>query len=217
MGDLSGPTRLQRASALDSLSPSLQELPPSKSAQSASKATSSTNRTRPGPILQLPTPSSENQRTARQRAIQETGPTIAQPGSISNGTRQVFIRRVQAVVEVPVKEESVDREGVGLDKHISTSTSNIASTSTSVSASTSKTPNVLPRTTELSKGTPRIKRKASAKRTYVEIDDDESERDDATHDSKQSDTDEYQPVSDGDDELLMGVKVSKPRASNVSR
>jgi len=113
-----------------------------------------------------------------------------------------------------VKEESVDREGVGLD---STSASNIASTSTSVSASTSKTPNALPRTTELGKATPRIKRKVSAKRTYVEIDDDESERDDAGHDSKQSDVDEYQPVSDGDDELLMGVETNRKEVLGMKR
>jgi hypothetical protein len=123
----------------------------------------------------------------------------------------VLIRRVQAVVEIPVKEESVDLEGVGPDKHISTSASNIASSSASTSAS--KTPRVLPRTTESSKATPRIKRKASAKRTYVEIDE-ESEQDNAAHDSEQSDAEQYQPASDGDDddELLMGIEVSKPRA-----
>lgn len=110
-----------------------------------------------------------------------------------------------------MKEESVDLESVGPDKDMSTSASNIAATS--ASTSTSKTPRALPRTTELSKATPRIKRKASTKRTYVEIDE-ESERDNAPHDSEQSEA--YQPVSDGDDddELLMGVEVSKPRAWN---
>ena len=208
IGDLSASTRLQR-SALDSSSPSLSERPPKSAAPSTSKKSSGTNRTRPGLILQLPTPTSEHQRSARQRAIQEPESSTAHPGSISNGTRHVLVRRVQAVVEVPVKEESVDREVVGLEKHISTSTS--ITPSTSASTSTSKTPNVPPRTTELSNATTRIKRKASAKRTYVEIDDDESEGEDAAHHSKQSDADEYQSVSDGDDELLMGIEVSQPR------
>lgn len=105
----------------------------------------------------------------------------------------------------------MDREGVGLE-HISTSASNVASISASTSIS--KTPNALPRTTELSKVTPRLKRKAIAKRSYVEIDDDESERDDGNHDSKQSDG-EYRPPSDGDDELLMGIEVSKPRTCDL--
>lgn len=107
-----------------------------------------------------------------------------------------------------MKEESVEREGVGPDTRISSSASNIASTSTSAftSASAPKTSKALPRTTELSKATPRSQRKASAKRTYVEIDDEESERDNA---SQQSDAEEYQAVSDDDDELLMGIEVSK--------
>ncbi|KAN0087535.1 hypothetical protein V8E55_006156 [Tylopilus felleus] len=213
VGDLSASTRLQRASVIDSLSPSLHELPPSRSAPSTSKTISSTNRTRPGPISQLPTPASENQRSARQRATQETGRPLAQSGSVSNCTRQVVIRRVQAIVEVPVKEESMDREGVGLE-HISTSASNVASISASTSIS--KTPNALPRTTELSKVTPRLKRKAIAKRSYVEIDDDESERDDGNHDSKQSDG-EYRPPSDGDDELLMGIEKNRKEVYGMKR
>lgn len=175
------------------------------------KTTSSANRTCPRPILQLPTPLSENQRSARQRATQDIAPPISQPGSSSNGTRQVLIRRVQAIVEVPMKEESVERDGVGLDTRISTSASNFVSTSTSVSTSASvpKTSKVVPRTTKPSKETLRIQRKASAKRTYVEVDDEESERDNASQDSKQNDAEEYRPVSDGDDELLMGIEVSK--------
>lgn len=131
--------------------------------------------------------------------------------------RQVLVRRVQAVVDVPVKEESVDQEGVGTATHASTSASNIASTSNSASTSTSKTPNAPPRTTELGKATARIRRKASGKRTYVEIDE-ESERDNASHDYEQSDPEEYRPVSDDDDELLMGVEVSNlERGISVSR
>lgn len=110
-----------------------------------------------------------------------------------------------------MKEESVEREGVGLDTHISTPASNIASTSTSAftSASAPKTSKAPPRTREVGKRNPLVQRKASAKRTYVEIDD-ESERDKASQDSKQSDAEEGQPVSDDDDdELLMGIEVSK--------
>jgi hypothetical protein len=216
MGNLSTSTRFQRVPAPDTLTPRLQEYPPSTSGHSVSKTTSNANRTRPGPILQLPTPSSENQRSARQRVIQETAPPVTQPGLTSNGTRQVLIRRVQAVVEIPVKEESVDLEGVGPDKHISTSASNIASSSASTSAS--KTPRVLPRTTESSKATPRIKRKASAKRTYVEIDE-ESEQDNAAHDSEQSDAEQYQPASDGDDddELLMGIETNRKEVYGMKR
>ena len=197
-------TRLQRASALDSLSPSLQELPLSKSLSSISKTTSSANRTRPGPILQLPTPLSENQRSARQRVTQGT----SQPGSTPNGPRQRVLRRVRAVVEVPVKEESVDRDDVGWDTP--TSDPSTASTSTSAPKPTpaSKTPKATSRTTELSNAPPRVKRKASAKRPYVEIDNEESERDSTAHNSRQSDP-EYQPVSDDDDELLMGIEVGK--------
>lgn len=209
VGNLYASTRLQRASALAPLTPGPQELPPSKSASSVPKTTSSANQTCPGPILQLPTPISENQRGARHRATEETAPPVSQLGSTSNGTRQILIRRVQATVEVPVKEESVDREGVGLDTRISTSASIIPSTSTSASTSASapKTAKTLSRTTGLSKATPRIQRKAPAKRSYVEIDD--SERDNTSEDSKQSDAEEYQPVSDDDDELLMGIEVSK--------
>ncbi|KAH0832029.1 hypothetical protein J3R83DRAFT_12935 [Lanmaoa asiatica] len=214
IGDLSASARLQRASALDYSSP--QEHPPSKSTSSVSKTTSNTNRTRLGPILQLPTPLSENQRSARQRDTQETAPPTFQPGLSSNSTRQILIRRVQAVVEVPVKEESVDREIVGSDTRVSTSTSNIASTSTSVS-SAPKTSKALPRTTEPGKPNPRIQRKASAKRTYVEIDDEESERDDASKDPKQSDAEEYEPVSDGDDELLMGIETNRKEVYGMKR
>ncbi|KAG8214563.1 hypothetical protein J3R82DRAFT_9626 [Butyriboletus roseoflavus] len=209
ISNLSASTRLQRVSALDSITSSAQELPPSKSASSMPKTNSSAKQTRPGPISQLPTPISENQRSARQRVTQETAPSVSQPGFSSNGTRQIFIRRVQATVEVPVKEESVDREGVGLDTRLSASVSNIASTSVSTSASTPKTTKTLPRTTGLSKATPRMQRKASAKRTYVEIDDEESERDNTGEDSRQSDAEEYQPVSDGDDELLMGIEANR--------
>ncbi|KAI9573630.1 hypothetical protein HD554DRAFT_2057488 [Boletus coccyginus] len=216
IGDLSSSTRLQRASVVDSLSPRFQAHPPSKSTPSVSKTTSGTNRTRPGPVIQLPTPSSEHQRSARQRATQETGPLAAQPGSTPNGMRQVLVRRVQAVVEVPVKEESVDQEGVGTATHASTSAPNIASTSNSASTSTSKTPNAPPRTTELGKATARIKRKASGKRTYVEIDE-ESERDNASHDYEQSDPEEYRPVSDDDDELLMGVEANRKEIYGVKR
>lgn len=152
-----------------------------------------------------PGPSSLNQRSARQRVTQDTTAN-ASPGSTSNGTRQIVLRRVHAVVEVPVKEESVERDGMGLATHLSPP--NTASTSTSASKSTSapKTPKA-PLTVELGKATSRIKRKASAKRTYVEIDDAESEQDSVSHDPKQSDAREYQPVSDGDDELLMGIEV----------
>ena len=148
----------------------------------------------------------------RQRVTQDTAPLVSQPGLTSNGTRQIVLRRVHAVVEVPVKEESVDRDGLGLDTPISTSAPNTASTSTSAQkpASAPKTLKAPPLTTELSKAIPRVKRKASGKRTYVEIDDEESERDSASHDSKHSDAEEYQPVSDdGDDELLMGIEVGK--------
>ena len=120
--------------------------------------------------------------------------------------RQIVVRRVHAVVEVPVKEESLDRD-MDIDAIPSSAATNIASTSTlaSKSAAASQASEV-PMSTELTNATPRAKRKASAKRSYVEIDDDESERDST---SKQSDTEEYQPVSDGDDELLMGTEVGK--------
>ncbi|KAF8442954.1 hypothetical protein L210DRAFT_3643857 [Boletus edulis BED1] len=196
-GDLSASTRLQHASALDSLSPSLHERPPSKSAFPTSRTTSRAWRTRPGPVSQLPSPLSENQRSARQRPAQETAPPVAQPGPVSNGTRQVFIRRVRAVVEVPVKEESVDREGTGLlkDAGVSTSASQVATTSTLASTSTSKTPNALPKISELSKATSRVKRKAT-KRTYVEVDDDSE---------------------DDDDELLMGVEINRKEVYGMKR
>ncbi|KAG6377060.1 hypothetical protein JVT61DRAFT_1110 [Boletus reticuloceps] len=210
--DLSASTRLQHASALDSLSPSLHERLPSKSTFPTSRTTSRAWRTRPGPVSQLPSPLSENQRSARQRPAQETVPPVAQPGPVSNGTRQVFIRRVRAVVEVPVKEESVDREGTGLlkDVGVSTSASKVATTSTLASTSTSKTPNAFPKISELSKATSRVKRKAT-KRTYVEVDDD------SEGGPKQSDADEYMPVSDDDDELLMGIEINRKEVYGMKR
>ncbi|KAG9315815.1 hypothetical protein JVU11DRAFT_3464 [Chiua virens] len=199
MGDLSASTRLQRTSAFDSVSPGSKEHPPPKSAPSTSKATSGANRTRSGPIVQLPTPLSENQRSARQRSVQDTTHPASRPESASNGSRQVLIRRVQAVVEVPVKEESIEPDERTLDA--------------SVSASARRTSNLPPRNKEPGKAAPRAKRKVAAKRAYVEIDEEESELDDATH-SKQN-NEEYQPLSeDEDDELLIGVERNrkKPRA-----
>jgi hypothetical protein len=206
MGDLSVSSRLLQPS----LSPSVEELPPSKSV-SKSKP-SSTARPRQGHIVQLPTPISEHQRSARQRTAQDPSSVLAsRTGATTNGERQVFIRRVQAVVEIPVKEESVDREVSEPVASASTSASASASkSSTSVPAPASRASKAPTRTAEPSKAVTRVKRKAPPKRAYVEIDDeDQSEADgNASEASQKSSAESGLSDSDGDDELLMGVEVS---------
>lgn len=108
-----------------------------------------------------------------------------------------------------MKEESVDPESVGSDPRVSTATSNIPSTSSSApqSARATKTSKASGRTAKHDRVS-RTKQRPPAKRAYVEIDD-HSDQDDASHDAEQNDADEFRPVSDGDDELLMGIEVSK--------
>ncbi|KAF9241204.1 hypothetical protein BU15DRAFT_87408 [Melanogaster broomeanus] len=215
MGDLPASARLHRPSDFNSPSPGVEELPPSKTPFSKSRP-SSTTRSRPVPIVQLPTPISENQRSARQRAAQESSsaPT-SRTVATTNGERQILIRRVQAVVEIPVKEESVDRDAV---EHASTSASGFASTSASVSVSVpaSKASKAPIRTAEASKAATRVKRKAVAKRTYVEVDESEGD-DNASEAPEQSSAESGQTSSDDDDELLMGVEANRKEVYGTNR
>ncbi|KIK95166.1 hypothetical protein PAXRUDRAFT_402114 [Paxillus rubicundulus Ve08.2h10] len=211
MGDLSASARL-----LQSLSPSVEELPPSKSTSSKSKP-SSTARPRQGHNVHLPTPISEHQRRARQRAVQDPSSAFApRTDATANGERQVLIRRVQAVVEIPVKEESVERE---VSEPVASTSASASTSSASVPAPASKASKAPTRTTELSKAATRIKRKAPRKRVYVEIDDeDQPEADDnASEASQKSSAESGLSDSEGDDELLMGVEDNRKEVYGTKR
>ncbi|KIJ64628.1 hypothetical protein HYDPIDRAFT_112011 [Hydnomerulius pinastri MD-312] len=215
MGDLSVSTRLHQPPALDSPNISdIEELPPSKSTSSKSRPSSSTTRVHQGIITQLPTPTSENQRVARQRAAQEP-PTSARASGTANGERQVLIRRVKAIVEIPVKEESVD--GEVSEQAISASSSTSASTSSAPVSKTAKAAARAP--AENNKAATRVKRKMPPKRTYVEIDEDEesAEEGEESEASRRSGADFAQAESDDDDELLMGVEENRKEVYGIKR
>ncbi|KIM61973.1 hypothetical protein SCLCIDRAFT_1215594 [Scleroderma citrinum Foug A] len=113
------------------------------------------------------------------------------------GSRQVLLRRVQAVVEVPVKEESVDRGAPesGMVPSASTFPPSISSSKPTSAPTQSAKPN---------QATTRIKRKAVAKRRYVEVDD--SDTTGEGFGSEPSEHDYPYVTSDDDDELMMGAE-----------
>ncbi|KIK16007.1 hypothetical protein PISMIDRAFT_16102 [Pisolithus microcarpus 441] len=160
------------------------------SASIKSKAPSSTLQTRQLPRA-LPTPTSENRANARLTTVQTThsrGPS----GVASVANRQsLLLRRVQAVVEVPIKEESVDRE---VQKGMPPSAS-----ASSASASTSKFTSVQTPVSKTNQGVTRIKRKSAPQRLYVEVDESGTSSDDM---DSAADSD--------DDELMMGAEP-KPK------
>lgn len=162
----------------------------STSASVKSKAPSSTLQTRQLPRA-LPTPTSENRANARLTAVQTThsrGPS----GVASVADRQsLLLRRVQAVVEVPIKEESVDRD---VQKGMPPSAS-----ASSASASTSKFTSVQTPVSKTNQGVTRIKRKSAPQRLYVEVDESGTSSDDM---DSAADSD--------DDELMMGAEP-KPK------
>ncbi|KAI6099546.1 hypothetical protein EDD16DRAFT_1717817 [Pisolithus croceorrhizus] len=166
------------------------DLMASTSASIKSKPPSSALQTRQLPRA-LPTPTSENRANARLTAAQAThsrGPS----GVASAADRQpLLLRRVQAVVEVPIKEESVDRD---VRKGIPPSAS-----ASSASASTSKFASVQTLVTKTSQGVTRIKRKSGPQRLYVEVDESGTSSDDM---NTGADSD--------DDELMMGAEP-KPK------
>ncbi|KAL4063306.1 hypothetical protein V8B97DRAFT_1992634 [Scleroderma yunnanense] len=113
--------------------------------------------------------------------------------------RQVFLRRVQTVVEVPVKEESVDREV--------TETVPIPSASTlSASVSTSKPAPV--QATKPNQATTRVRRKTVAKRPYVDVDDSDTPHQDFGSEASghRNDTPSDTTSDNDDDELMMGAE-----------
>ncbi|KAI6027685.1 hypothetical protein BKA83DRAFT_16102, partial [Pisolithus microcarpus] len=152
-----------------------------------SKAPSSTLQTRQLPRA-LPTPTSENRANARLTTVQTThsrGPS----GVASVANRQsLLLRRVQAVVEVPIKEESVDRECMPP-----------SASASSASASTSKFTSVQTPVSKTNQGVTRIKRKSAPQRLYVEVDESGTSSDDM---DSAADSD--------DDELMMGAEP-KPK------
>ena len=141
---------------------------------------------------------SNDQTSTRLNALQtpsSRGTTGA--GSVP-GSRQVLLRRVQAVVEVPVKEESVDRGAPesGMAPSASTFPPSISSSKPTSAPTQSAKPN---------QATTRIKRKAVAKRRYVEVDD--SDTTGEGFGSEPSEHDYPYVTSDDDDELMMGAEV----------
>jgi len=118
------------------------------------------------------------------------------------GSRQVLLRRVQAVVEVPVKEESVDRGApeLGVVPSASTFPPSISSSKPASAPTQSAKPN---------QAATRIKRKAAVKRPYVEVDDSDSTGASEGFGSEASEhnDDISDAISDDDDELMMGAEV----------
>ncbi|KAI5983491.1 hypothetical protein EDD15DRAFT_2487596 [Pisolithus albus] len=160
------------------------------SASVKSKAPSSALQARQLPRA-LPTPTSENRTNARLTTVQTThsrGPS----GVASVADRQsLLLRRVQAVVEVPIKEESVDRDvQKGMPPSASTS---------SASASTSKFTSVQTPVSKTNQGVTRIKRKSAPQRLYVEVDESGGSSDD------------MDSVADSDDDELMMGADPKPK------
>ncbi|KAG1745944.1 uncharacterized protein EDB91DRAFT_1236246 [Suillus paluster] len=150
----------------------------------------------PKPISaqQLPTPISENRRATGDKS------------------KQYLIRRVQAVIEVPVKEESVETMA---DEALSASTR----TSKPSLSGTSKKPPSNPATSIPTSST-RPARKVSTKRQYVEIDEDEeqdkiSER--CKSGSDVNDEDEVDSSEEEDDELMMGAEENRREVYGTKR
>lgn len=109
-----------------------------------------------------------------------------------SGSRQVLLRRVQAVVEVPVKEESVGPQA--------TESGTIPSTSTFPASISSLKPTSVPaQSHKPSIAATRVKRKTVVKRSYAEEDDDWA--------SVHSNDTPLDASSDDDDELMMGAEV----------
>ncbi|KAH7885297.1 hypothetical protein F5I97DRAFT_1928694 [Phlebopus sp. FC_14] len=217
VGDLSASTRLQQLpAAQESLLLEADETS-TRPTTSKSKPSSSTRKPRQVPVVQLPTPISENQRGARQRALQPVPPShpSSRPRPTS-GERQVLIRRVQAVVEVPVKEESVDDDEISAPA--APASASTSSASASASASASKTSSNVD-AARASKAATRVKRAAGrkeiAKRPYVEIDEDSAgERDDSEVSEQSDDAD---MVDSEDDELMLGAEDNRKEVYGIQR
>ncbi|KAI6030957.1 hypothetical protein F5J12DRAFT_888766 [Pisolithus orientalis] len=179
------------------------DLSASTSASVKPKAPSSALQTRQPPGS-LPTPTSENRANARLTAGQATHFRGPSGGAGVPDRRPLLLRRVQAVVEVPVKEESVDRD---VRKGIA------PSASTSASASTSKFAPVQTPATKANQGVTRIKRKSAPQRLYVEVDESGTPSDDMETDAG-SDDDELMMGAEPNLEEISGIKhIRKPPAS----
>lgn len=170
------------------------DLSASTSASVKPKAPSSALQTRQPPGS-LPTPTSENRANARLTAGQATHFRGPSGGAGVPDRRPLLLRRVQAVVEVPVKEESVDRD---VRKGIA------PSASTSASASTSKFAPVQTPATKANQGVTRIKRKSAPQRLYVEVDESGTPSDDMETDA-----------GSDDDELMMGAEPNLKEISGI--
>ncbi|KAI6039301.1 hypothetical protein EDC04DRAFT_3140918 [Pisolithus marmoratus] len=166
-----------------------------KSTSVKSKASSSGLQTRQLPGS-LSTSSSGNRANARLTAVQ-TAHSRGPPGGADR--QPLLLRRVQAVVEVPIKEESVDRD---VQKGMPPSVS-----SSSAPASTSKVASVQ---TPATKGVTRIKRKSAPQRLYVEVDESGSSSHDMETD-RDSDEDELMMGAEPNPKEIYGIKhIRKP-------
>ncbi|KAG6327886.1 hypothetical protein ID866_11203, partial [Astraeus odoratus] len=194
IGDLSTSARLQKPPAYDSQLSDIERPAKAKSASEKSKPPSGASRPRA-----LPTPTSESRPGTRLKATQN--PLSRAQGS-TIGERQVLVRRVQAVVEVPVKEESIGPEVADDGVLPSAPIPKMASASTSKAAPT--------QAPKQSQAATRVKRKAAAKRTYVEVD--SSDNTDVSYGSDASDNHvgaNANSDDDDDDELMMGAEDNR--------
>jgi hypothetical protein len=125
----------------------------------------------------------------------------------TDNERQIFIRGIQAVIEIPVKTESVG-DNVVESAFASMSASSSASGSFAPVSKGLRSSKDSFRTADPIKSVTCVKRKARAKRIYADIGDEYESLNVSEASEQPESSTEYGQTNYDDDELLIGAEVS---------